>query len=51
MKRPLQTTIIGYPDLRKRLEEEGKRVIILPQLQEVSIAEGSIAGSYRFPSD
>jgi len=49
LKRPLQTTVIGYPDLRQRLEGEGKRVIILPQLQEVSIIAGSIEGSYRFP--
>jgi len=28
--------VIGYPDLRKRLEAEGKRVIILPQLQETN---------------
>ena len=27
--------ILGYPELRKRLEAEGKPVIILPQLQEV----------------
>lgn len=27
--------VIGYADLRKRLEAEGKQVIVLPQLQEV----------------
>lgn len=36
MRRPLSTMVIGYPDLRKRLEAEGKPVVILPQLQEVS---------------
>ena len=35
LKRPMSTMIIGYRDLRKRLEAEGKKVIILPQLQEV----------------
>jgi hypothetical protein len=49
MKRTLQTTVIGYPDLRKRLEGEGKPVIVLPQLQEVSITVGFIEGSYRLP--
>lgn len=44
LKRPLQTTVIGYPDLRKRLEGEGKPVIILPQLQEVSITEDPVEG-------
>ncbi|KAH8106332.1 phosphoglycerate mutase-like protein [Cristinia sonorae] len=34
LRRPLSTMILGYPDLRKRLEAEGKPVIILPQLQE-----------------
>ncbi|GJE83958.1 phosphoglycerate mutase-like protein [Phanerochaete sordida] len=34
LKRPLSTMIIGYRDLRKRLEAEGKKVIVLPQLQE-----------------
>ncbi|KAI0759910.1 phosphoglycerate mutase-like protein [Irpex lacteus] len=34
LRRPMQTMIIGYADLRKRLESEGKPVIILPQLQE-----------------
>ena len=31
----MQTAIIGYPELRKRLEAAGKPVIVLPQLQEV----------------
>ena len=35
LKRSLQTTIIGYPVLRRRLEEEGTPVVVLPQLQEV----------------
>ncbi|KAI0092661.1 histidine phosphatase superfamily [Irpex rosettiformis] len=34
LRRPLQTMIIGYSDLRRRLESEGKSVIVLPQLQE-----------------
>ncbi|KAI0079362.1 phosphoglycerate mutase-like protein [Panus rudis PR-1116 ss-1] len=34
MRRPLSTMLIGYPDLKKRLEAEGKKVVILPQLQE-----------------
>lgn len=42
LKRTLQTTVIGYPDLRKRLEGEGKHVIIFPQLQEVGTTEGPI---------
>lgn len=37
MRRPMSTMVIGYKDLRARLESEGKKVIILPQLQEVSI--------------
>jgi hypothetical protein len=49
LKRPLQTAILGYPDLRTRLEAEGKRMIILPQLQEVSIFAGFIQSSHRFP--
>jgi broad specificity phosphatase PhoE len=36
LKRPLQTTILAYPLLRKRLEAAGKPVVVLPQLQEVS---------------
>ena len=35
LRRPLSTMVIGYADLRKRLEAEGKPVVILPQLQEV----------------
>jgi len=34
MRRPLSTMVVGYPDLRKRLESEGKPVVILPSLQE-----------------
>jgi len=34
LKRPLQTTILAYPLLRKRLEAAGKPVVVLPQLQE-----------------
>ncbi|KAM0754554.1 phosphoglycerate mutase-like protein [Meredithblackwellia eburnea MCA 4105] len=34
LRRPLQTMLIGYPGLRKRLEGEGKKVILLPELQE-----------------
>ena len=36
LRRTLSTTIIGYATLRKRLEAEGKGVVVLPQLQEVS---------------
>ncbi|EJF63136.1 phosphoglycerate mutase-like protein [Dichomitus squalens LYAD-421 SS1] len=36
LRRTLSTTLIGYPILRKRLEAEGKPVIVLPQLQEVN---------------
>ncbi len=35
LRRPLSTMIIGYADLIKKLEAEGKKVIVLPQLQEV----------------
>ncbi|KZT67055.1 phosphoglycerate mutase-like protein [Daedalea quercina L-15889] len=34
LRRTLSTTIIGYAALRKRLEAEGKPVVVLPQLQE-----------------
>jgi len=34
LRRPLSTMVIGFRDLRKRLEAEGKKVIVLPQLQE-----------------
>ncbi|OSX60685.1 hypothetical protein POSPLADRAFT_1148492 [Postia placenta MAD-698-R-SB12] len=34
LKRTLTTTAIGYATLRKRLEEQGKGVVVLPQLQE-----------------
>ncbi|OCH84518.1 phosphoglycerate mutase-like protein [Obba rivulosa] len=34
LRRTLSTTVIGYATLRKRLEVEGKPVIVLPQLQE-----------------
>ena len=36
LRRPLSTMVIGYRDLRKRLEENGQKVVVLPQLQEVS---------------
>ncbi|OBZ66551.1 putative phosphatase SPAC5H10.03 [Grifola frondosa] len=36
MRRALSTTLIAYPTLRKRLEEQGKPIVILPQLQEVN---------------
>ena len=36
LRRTLSTTIIGYATLRERLEAEGKGIIVLPQLQEVS---------------
>jgi broad specificity phosphatase PhoE len=35
LKRTIQTMIIGYPLLRMKLEEAGKPVIILPEMQEV----------------
>ncbi|GBE88271.1 phosphoglycerate mutase-like protein [Sparassis latifolia] len=34
LRRTLSTTVIGYAALRRRLEAEGKNVIVLPQLQE-----------------
>ncbi|KAJ3482271.1 hypothetical protein NLI96_g7097 [Meripilus lineatus] len=34
MRRPLSTAVLGFPDLRKRLEAEGKQILVLPQLQE-----------------
>jgi len=34
MRRPLSTTLVGYATLKKRLESEGKPIVILPQLQE-----------------
>ncbi|KAI0706918.1 phosphoglycerate mutase-like protein [Cerioporus squamosus] len=36
LRRTLSTTVIGYAELRKRLEAEGKPIIVLPQLQEVN---------------
>ncbi|BGP35702.1 hypothetical protein JCM10296v2_007554 [Rhodotorula toruloides] len=36
LRRPMQTMIVGYAPLRKRLEAEGKPVILLPELQEVN---------------
>jgi broad specificity phosphatase PhoE len=36
LKRSLQTMIIGYPVLGKRLEGEGTPVVVLPQLQGVT---------------
>ena len=36
MRRPLETLLLGYPDLKSRLEGEGKPVIILDILQEVN---------------
>ena len=36
LSRPLSTMVIGFADLRKRLEAEGKAVVVLPQLQEAS---------------
>ncbi len=36
LRRTLSTTVVGYPELRKRLEAEGKRIVVLPQLQEVN---------------
>ncbi|THH32156.1 hypothetical protein EUX98_g2025 [Antrodiella citrinella] len=46
LRRPLSTMVVGYPDLRKRLEAEGKPVIILPQLQECNAVQCDI-GSPR----
>ncbi|EIN09819.1 phosphoglycerate mutase-like protein [Punctularia strigosozonata HHB-11173 SS5] len=34
MRRPMSTMILGFPELRKRLEAEGKPVIVLASLQE-----------------
>ncbi|KAI0751662.1 phosphoglycerate mutase-like protein [Daedaleopsis nitida] len=36
LRRTLSTTVIGYSGLRKRLETNGKPVVVLPQLQEVN---------------
>ncbi|KAH8824452.1 histidine phosphatase superfamily [Flagelloscypha sp. PMI_526] len=36
LRRTLSTTLIGYPDLKARLEAEGKPVVVLPQLQETN---------------
>jgi broad specificity phosphatase PhoE len=36
MRRPMETMLIGYADLQKRLEKEGKPPIILDTLQEVN---------------
>ncbi|ORX35637.1 histidine phosphatase superfamily [Kockovaella imperatae] len=36
MRRPLETLLLGYPELKTRLEAEGKPVIILDILQEVN---------------
>ncbi|KAI8984909.1 phosphoglycerate mutase-like protein [Trametes punicea] len=36
LRRTLSTTVVGFPILRKRLEAEGKPVVVLPQLQEVN---------------
>ncbi|TFK88078.1 phosphoglycerate mutase-like protein [Polyporus arcularius HHB13444] len=36
LRRTLSTTVVGYAELRKRLEAEGKRIVVLPQLQEVN---------------
>jgi len=41
LKRSLQTMVSGYPVLRKRLEEEGTPVVVLPQLQEVRVIQHS----------
>ncbi|WVQ99655.1 hypothetical protein IAU59_006794 [Kwoniella sp. CBS 9459] len=35
LRRPMETMLIGYPDLKARLESEGKPVILLDTLQEV----------------
>ncbi|WWC61930.1 uncharacterized protein I303_104516 [Kwoniella dejecticola CBS 10117] len=35
LRRPMETMLIGYPELKARLEKEGKPVILLDTLQEV----------------
>ncbi|WVF71212.1 hypothetical protein IAT40_006012 [Kwoniella sp. CBS 6097] len=35
LRRPMETMLIGYPELKSRLENEGKPVILLDTLQEV----------------
>lgn len=35
LSRTLSTAVIGYADLRSRLEAAGTPVVVLPQLQEV----------------
>ncbi|KZT13189.1 phosphoglycerate mutase-like protein [Laetiporus sulphureus 93-53] len=34
LRRTLSTTVIGYETLRTKLEQQGKQVVVLPQLQE-----------------
>ena len=36
MRRPLETLLLGYPELKSRLDAAGKPVIILDTLQEVN---------------
>jgi hypothetical protein len=50
LKRSMQTMIVGYPWLRKRLEEAGTPVMVLPQLQEVSgIVRSSVPRTVLIP--
>lgn len=35
MRRAMSTALIGYADLKTRLEDEGRPMVILPELQEV----------------
>ncbi|WWC69952.1 uncharacterized protein I206_103896 [Kwoniella pini CBS 10737] len=35
LRRPMETMLLGYPELKDRLEKEGKPVILLDTLQEV----------------
>ncbi|WVR06820.1 hypothetical protein IAU60_003856 [Kwoniella sp. DSM 27419] len=36
MRRPMETMLLGYPDLKARLESQGKPVILLDILQEAN---------------
>ena len=35
MRRPMETMLLGYPELKKRLDGEGKPVYVLDIVQEV----------------
>ena len=41
MRRAMSTALIGYADLKTRLEDEGRPMVILPELQEVKLHIGN----------